>query len=84
VGAAVVIGAEYWLSTYVERWATVLGVIFILVVLFARRGIVGELEALLRRRWGSGNLTDGQTPIPVTMDAVGRSAQSPIDSGDER
>ena len=84
VGAAVVIGAEYWLSTYVERWATVLGVVFIVVVLFARRGIVGELEALLRRRWGNGNPTDGQEPIPVTMDAGGSPAPGPTDSGDER
>jgi branched-chain amino acid transport system permease protein len=49
VGAAVVIGAEYWLSSYLDRWATVLGALFILVVLFAPRGIVGELEALTRR-----------------------------------
>ena len=83
VGAAVVIGAEYWLSTYLERWATVLGLVFIVVVLFARRGIVGELEASLHRRWGSGYPTDGRPPIPVTMDA-GDGATGPIDSGDER
>ena len=84
VGATIVIGAEYWLSTYVERWATVLGVVFIVVVLFARRGIVGELEALLHRRWGSGIPTDGREPLPVTMEAGDRSASGPIDSGDER
>ena len=77
VGAAIVIGAEYWLSTYVERWATVLGVIFIVVVLFARRGIVGELEALLHRRRGSGIPTDGREPLPVTMEAVDRPASRP-------
>jgi len=84
VGAAVVIGAEYWLSTYVERWATVLGVVFILVVLFARRGIVGELEALLHRGWGNSIQADGREPVPVTIDAGDRSASGPIDSGDER
>jgi branched-chain amino acid transport system permease protein len=84
VGAAVVIGAEYWLSTYVERWATVLGVVFIVVVLFARRGIVGELEALLHRRWGSENPTDGHVPDPVTMDAADVSALDRIDPGSER
>ena len=84
VGAAIVIGAEYWLSTYVERWATVLGVVFIVVVLFARRGIVGELEALLHRRWGSGPPTDGRAPVPVAMDAADRSALDRIDPGDER
>jgi branched-chain amino acid transport system permease protein len=49
VGAAVVVGAEYWLSSYVERWQTVLGALFILVVLFTPRGIVGGLGELARR-----------------------------------
>jgi branched-chain amino acid transport system permease protein len=83
-GAAVVIGAEYWLSTYVERWATVLGVVFILVVLFARRGIVGELEASLHLRWRGDIQTDGREPVPVTSDAGDRSAPAPNESGDER
>jgi branched-chain amino acid transport system permease protein len=48
VGAAIVVGAEFWLSTYLDRWATVLGAGFIAVVLFAPRGIMGELEARLR------------------------------------
>jgi branched-chain amino acid transport system permease protein len=48
VGAAIVVGAEFWLSTYLDRWATVLGAVFIAVVLFAPRGIMGELEARLR------------------------------------
>jgi branched-chain amino acid transport system permease protein len=46
VGAGIVVAAEYWLSSYLERWPTVLGVALILVVLFAPRGIVGGLEGL--------------------------------------
>jgi branched-chain amino acid transport system permease protein len=84
VGAAVVIGAEYWLSTYVERWATVLGVVFIVVVLFARRGIVGELEALLHRRWGNTDPAGGREPVPVAMEAADVSALDRIDPGDDR
>jgi branched-chain amino acid transport system permease protein len=84
VGAAIVIGAEYWLSTYVERWATVLGVVFILVVLLARRGIVGELEAFFNRTWGSGKSTGGREPVPVIMEAADRSPSDPNDSGDVR
>ena len=84
VGAAVVIGAEYWLSTYVERWATVLGIVFIVVVLFARRGIVGELEALIHRRWGSEKATDGPEPILAIMEAGDASASGPIDPGEGR
>jgi branched-chain amino acid transport system permease protein len=49
VGAGIVVAAEYWLSSYVERWQTVLGVVLILVVLFAPRGIVGGLEGLARQ-----------------------------------
>jgi branched-chain amino acid transport system permease protein len=46
VGAGIVVATEYWLSSYLERWPTVLGVALILVVLFAPRGIVGGLEGL--------------------------------------
>jgi branched-chain amino acid transport system permease protein len=49
VGAAVVVGTEHWLSSYVARWPTLLGLVFIAVVLFAPGGIVG---ALARRRSG--------------------------------
>jgi branched-chain amino acid transport system permease protein len=69
VGAGVVIGAEFWLSTYVERWATVLGVVFILVVLFARRGIVGELEARSHRPRGSAGPAQGLETVPRTTNA---------------
>jgi branched-chain amino acid transport system permease protein len=49
VGAGIVVAGEYWLSSYVERWQTVLGAVFILVVLFAPRGVVGTIAALPRR-----------------------------------
>jgi branched-chain amino acid transport system permease protein len=84
VGAAVVIGAEYWLSSYIERWATVLGAIFIVVVLFARRGIVGELEALSHRLWGSSKPSDGRESVPVTSEAGDHSETYPAGPGDVR
>jgi branched-chain amino acid transport system permease protein len=49
VGAGVVVGAEHWLSSYVERWPTVLGLVFIVVVLAAPQGIVGGLYEVRRR-----------------------------------
>jgi branched-chain amino acid transport system permease protein len=49
-GAGIVVAAEYWLSSYVERWPTVLGVVLIAVVLYAPRGIVGGLEDLAGQR----------------------------------
>jgi branched-chain amino acid transport system permease protein len=49
VGAGVVVGVEHWLSSWVERWPTLLGVVLIVVVLFARGGVVGALQELVRR-----------------------------------
>jgi len=49
VGAAVVVLVENVLSNSIERWPTVLGLIFILVILFARAGIVGSVQKLFRR-----------------------------------
>lgn len=43
VGAVVVVGAEHWLSSYVERWSTVLGIVLIAVVIFAPRGVMGAI-----------------------------------------
>jgi len=50
VGAGTVVAAEYWLSSYVERWQTVLGLVLILVVLYAPSGIVGGLRGLAGQR----------------------------------
>lgn len=50
VGAIVVVFAQQWLSLYFSRWETVLGVVFVLTVLFARAGLVGTLQNLLQRR----------------------------------
>ena len=41
VGASVVVAIQNWASSYVERWQTLLGVVFVLVILFAPGGIVG-------------------------------------------
>jgi branched-chain amino acid transport system permease protein len=49
VGAAIVVGAEHWLSSYVERWSALLGLVFILAILFVPRGVVGGLAALADR-----------------------------------
>lgn len=49
-GAGIVVGAEFWLSSYVERWQTVLGLVFIAAVLFAPRGVVGQLGVMADSR----------------------------------
>jgi branched-chain amino acid transport system permease protein len=49
VGAAAIITLENVVSAYTERWQTVLGVTFILIVICAPEGIIGTLRALVAR-----------------------------------
>jgi branched-chain amino acid transport system permease protein len=52
VGAVAVLSARSFVIGYTARWATVLGVVFILVVMFARTGIAGAFRMLL---YGAGS-----------------------------
>jgi branched-chain amino acid transport system permease protein len=49
IGSAAVLMLENVVSSYTERWQTVLGLTFILVMIFAPEGLVGKLGALLAR-----------------------------------
>jgi branched-chain amino acid transport system permease protein len=49
VGAILIVLMQQYVSIYVTRWVTVLGVIFVLTVLFAREGAWGLMLKLLRR-----------------------------------
>lgn len=51
VGAAVIIGLEFWVSLHTDRWMTVLGLVYIAVILFLPDGLLG-LGDRLRRRGG--------------------------------
>ena len=70
VGAAgVVVIITNWVSSYVDRWQTLLGVVFVLVIIFAPDGIVGAWtrwvwEPLQRRlgRRASGPGRPGRSP----------------------
>jgi branched-chain amino acid transport system permease protein len=50
VGAAAIIALENVVSSYTERWQMVLGVTFILIVIFTPEGIIGTLRAMLTRK----------------------------------
>jgi branched-chain amino acid transport system permease protein len=50
LGALVIVLIQNILSIYVARWPTLMGLIFIGVVLFAREGIVGAIRTALSRR----------------------------------
>jgi len=54
LGSAAYLLAEEWLSAYTENWKVIFGPILVLVVLFARGGLLGGLFGLganLRRRF---------------------------------
>lgn len=67
-GAAVVIGIQHWLSSYVERWPSLLGLVFIAVVVFAPTGIVGGLDGF-GRRLRRGRTAPARSP-PLVMGGV--------------
>jgi len=46
IGAALIVLLDNVVSTYTERWLLVLGVIYVVVALFAPRGVVGFLREL--------------------------------------
>jgi branched-chain amino acid transport system permease protein len=48
VGAIVIVLLQQFVSIYVQRWVTVLGILFVLVVLFARTGLWGGMLNLIR------------------------------------
>ncbi|MDB5883375.1 MAG: hypothetical protein JWP43_3253 [Ramlibacter sp.] len=50
VGAAVIVVLENVVSSFTERWSMVLGLLFVLTMIFAPEGIVGKLRSLLTRR----------------------------------
>ncbi|GAC1343825.1 MAG: hypothetical protein NVSMB18_20370 [Acetobacteraceae bacterium] len=49
LGAGAIIALENWVSFYTERWQTVMGLMFVLLMIFAPEGILGRLQRLLHR-----------------------------------
>ena len=49
VGSAAILTLQNVVSSYTERWQTVLGVTFILIMIFAPEGLVGKLRGLFAR-----------------------------------
>ncbi|MGH3384986.1 MAG: branched-chain amino acid ABC transporter permease [Nocardioidaceae bacterium] len=88
IGAGLVVGIEHWLSSYVERWPTLLGLLFIAVVILMPRGVAGVVwdrrtpsrpalpwTALLRRSSGDRSTTtpsDEEIPAGDLTDVRGR------------
>jgi len=49
VGSFAILTLQNVVSSYTERWQTVLGLTFIFIMIFAPEGLVGKLRALLHR-----------------------------------
>jgi branched-chain amino acid transport system permease protein len=49
LGAFAIVWIENVASVYIERWPTFMGLIFIVVIMFARRGFVGAISAAWNR-----------------------------------
>ncbi len=55
IGAFMIVFLRNWVSIKVDRWPTLMGLVFILVVLFAREGLVGAI-----RKWWYRRLEESQ------------------------
>ncbi|MBI5444631.1 MAG: branched-chain amino acid ABC transporter permease [Deltaproteobacteria bacterium] len=73
-GALAYTGLRYWISSYTMYWFGIEGIIFILVVLFFRGGIVGFLRTLSVRIRGGGSAegAPAANPAPAGEPAAGR------------
>ncbi|MCF2527954.1 branched-chain amino acid ABC transporter permease [Yinghuangia soli] len=49
LGAVMVTGLEVWVSTYTDRWMTVLGIVYIATALFLADGVLGRAGWAVRR-----------------------------------
>ncbi len=50
LGSVIIVYLKETVSLYTDRWETVLGVVLVLVIIFARNGILGTAAQYLRRR----------------------------------
>jgi len=67
IGAAIVVWIEHVLSTSVERWPTVLGLVFILVIVFAPAGLAGTARRV--RSWAQARRGRGPLGVPDALEA---------------
>jgi branched-chain amino acid transport system permease protein len=76
IGAGLVVGIEHWLSSYVERWPTLLGLLFIGVVILFPRGVAGVI-------WDSGTAARPALPWSALLGRGGSGGPVPTTSNEE-
>ncbi|WP_406280361.1 branched-chain amino acid ABC transporter permease [Embleya sp. NBC_00896] len=72
LGAVMVTGLEVWVSTYTDRWTTVLGIVYIVTALFLADGVLGRAGWAVRR---AESLRNRRSPDP----GPGVSATAPVE-----
>ena len=70
IGAVIVVLTQQYVSIFLTRWVTLLGIIFVLAVLFARRGMYDAVRLTLSRFVGPA--PDGPEPGGLVASAAGR------------
>jgi branched-chain amino acid transport system permease protein len=63
VGAGIIVTMQNYLAGFGEWVLVIQGGIFVLTVLLFRRGVVGELIALVRRRRTNGRAMSEEAPV---------------------
>jgi branched-chain amino acid transport system permease protein len=86
VGAIVIMLFQSYLSLYFERWATVMGIVFVTVVIFAPEGLWGLITKFGRRLTDQRPRRDQQgiNDIPVPTSTDGAESDELVDPTIER
>lgn len=50
IGSIIIISLQVFVSGFTERWSMVLGLMFILIIIFAPEGVIGKLRQLIATR----------------------------------
>ena len=77
IGAFVIVFLRNWVSLKIDRWPTIMGLIFILVVLFAREGLVGAVKKYWYQYLDKRDRPNGE----VAGVAEDLQSMQPVDSG---
>jgi len=77
VGGAVLVGLEQILSSYVDQWRAVLGIVLVLVVVFAPRGLVSVYRGVTARLGGRGRAAEAAGPADAGETPPGSSNAPP-------
>lgn len=72
VGAAVIIFTRNIVSLYTSRWPTIMGLIFVVTILFARDGLLGAVRSLFERfkEARSGRIQQMEEVVPQVTESI--------------